>query len=303
MKVSKEVKVGILAVVSLVIFYLGINFLKGIDFFRPNNTYFAIYNDIDGLAVSNPVLINGLTVGRVGEIRIIQELGNKILVAIEVSDDILLGDSTVALLITNDFLGSKAINLEVGNVLNPKQDEDTLISRIDKSITEVIKDKAMPVVENINVSIAEANKLLTTLADNRDKMNNIFESFERTSRNVELMASENRANINKITANLNQLTETLNHPENGIKPLMASLSHFADSLNHLELKQTVDQTNQAMLNLSAMLDNINQGQGTIGKLAKDDSLYTNLNRSVRDLDRLLNDVRENPKRYVNFSIF
>jgi phospholipid/cholesterol/gamma-HCH transport system substrate-binding protein len=275
-KVSKEVKVGILAVVSLVIFYLGINFLKGIDFFRPNNIYFAIYNDIDGLAVSNPVLIN---------------------------DDILLGDSTVALLISSDFLGSKAINLEVGNVLNPKQDEDTLISRIDKSITEVIKDKAMPVVENINVSIAEANKLLTTLADNRDKMNNIFESFERTSRNVELMASENRANINKITANLNQLTETLNHPENGIKPLMASLSHFADSLNHLELKQTVDQTNQAMLNLSAMLDNINQGQGTIGKLAKDDSLYTNLNRSVRDLDRLLNDVRENPKRYVNFSIF
>lgn len=303
MNISKEVKVGILAVVALTIFYLGINFLKGIDFFRPNNTYYAIYSDIDGLSVSNPVLINGLTVGRVGEIRIIQEMNNQILVAIEVDDDILLGDSTVALLINSDFLGSKAINLEVNRIYNPKQDGDTLISMIDRSITEVIKDKAMPVVENINVSIAEANKLLSMLTDNRQKMDNIFDSFERTSKNIESMSSENRQNLNNITTNLNELTETLNNPENGIKPLMTSLSQFADSLNHLELRQTVDKTNQAMQNLSTILDNVNQGRGTLGRLAKDDSLYVNLNQSIRDLDRLLNDLRENPKRYVNFSIF
>ncbi|CAN5318588.1 MlaD family protein [soil metagenome] len=303
MNLSKEVKVGILAVIALTILYIGLNFLKGIDFFRPNNTYYAIYDDIDGLTVSNPVLINGLRVGMVGSIRILQNLDNRILVAIQVDDDINLGDSTVALLINSDLLGSKAINLEVGRIRKPRQEGDTLISRIDRGITDVIRDTAMPVVENINVSVTEVNRLLSTLSENRNKMDNIFESFERTSRNIETMSVENRENLNKITSNLQQLSEALNNPETGIKPLIANMNQFADSLNNLELKQTVDRANSAMENLSSIMETINKGEGTMGKFVKDDSLYNNLNKSIQDLDRLLIDFRENPKRYVHFSIF
>jgi phospholipid/cholesterol/gamma-HCH transport system substrate-binding protein len=302
-KFSKEVKVGILALIAIIILYIGLNFLKGIDFFRPNNTYYAIYDDIDGLTVSNPVLINGLRVGMVGDIRILQHLENRILVAIEVDDDITLGDSTVALLINSDFLGSKAINLEVGRIRVPKQEGDTLISRIDKGFTDVFRDSAMPVVENINVSVTEVNKLLSALSNNRNKMDNIFDSFERTSRNIETMSVENRENLNKITANLQQLSEALNNPETGIKPLIANINQFADSLNNLELKQTVERANMAMQNFSNIMNGINQGEGTMGKFVKDDSLYNNLNQSIRDLDRLLIDFRENPKRYVHFSVF
>jgi phospholipid/cholesterol/gamma-HCH transport system substrate-binding protein len=230
-------------------------------------------------------------------------LDNRILVAIEVDDDITLGDSTVALLINSDLLGSKAINLEVGKVRNPKQDGDTLISRIDRGITDVIRDKAMPVVENINVSVTEVNKLLSALSDNRNKMDNIFDSFERTSRNIETMSVENRENLNKITSNLQQLSEALNNPDTGIKPLIANINQFADSLNNLELKQTVDKANLAMENFSSIMQTINKGEGSMGKFVKDDSLYYNLNQSIKDLDRLLIDFRENPKRYVHFSVF
>lgn len=303
MKFSKEVKVGILAVIALTILYIGLNFLKGIDFFRPNNTYFAIYDDIDGLTVSNPVLINGLRVGMVGDIRILQNMENRILVTIEVDDDIILGDSTIALLINSDLLGSKAINLEVGRILNPRQEGDTLIARIDRGITDVIRDTAMPVVENINVSVTEVNKLLSALSNNRNKMDNIFDSFERTSRNIETMSVENRENLNRITANLQQLSEALNNPETGIKPLIANMNQFADSLNNLELKQTVERANIAMQNFSSIMESINEGEGTMGKFVKDDSLYNNLNQSIQDLDRLLIDFRENPKRYVHFSVF
>jgi phospholipid/cholesterol/gamma-HCH transport system substrate-binding protein len=302
-KLSKEVKVGILAVIALTILYIGLNFLKGIDFFRPNNTYFAMYDDIDGLTVSNPVLINGLRVGMVGDIRILQNMENRILVTIEVDDDIILGDSTVAFLINSDLLGSKAINLEVGRIYNPRQEGDTLIARIDRGITDVIRDTAMPVVENINVSVTEVNKLLSALSNNRNKMDNIFDSFERTSRNIETMSVENRENLNKITANLQQLSEALNNPETGIKPLIANMNQFADSLNNLELKQTVERANIAMQNFSSIMESINEGEGTMGKFVKDDSLYNNLNQSIQDLDRLLIDFRENPKRYVHFSVF
>lgn len=303
MKISKEVKVGILAVVALTIFYLGVNFLKGINFFRPNNTYYALYDNIDGLAVSNPVLINGLTVGRVGDIKILQEMNNRIIVSIEVDDDILLGESTIAYLINSDFLGSKAINLQVGKITTPKQDNDTLIAKVDRGISEVIKERAMPVMENINVSIVEVNKLLSILTDNKENMNSIFDSFERTSRNIEQMSEENRSNISKISTNFSQLSESLNHPETGLKPLIANLKSFSDTLNNAEITQTVERASIAMQNLNTLLDGINKGNGTIGKLAKDDSLYTNLNKSVEDLDRLLIDFRENPKRYVHFSLF
>ncbi len=230
-------------------------------------------------------------------------MDNRLLVAIEVDDDINLGDSTVAYLINSDLLGSKAINLEVGNVQRPIQEGDTLISRIDKGFTDVIRDTAMPVVENINVSVSEVNKLLSTLSANRSKMDNIFESFERTSRNIETMSVENRENLNKITSNLQQLSAALNNPETGIKPLIANMNQFADSLNNLELKQTVDRANIAMKNFSSIMEGINNGEGTMGKFAKDDSLYINLNQSIQDLDRLLIDFRENPKRYVHFSVF
>ena len=112
---NKELKVGIIGVIGLVFFYLGSNFLKGIDFFSPINRYYAVYENVDGLIVANPVIVNGYTVGRVSNINILQNKDNKILVSMDIDEDLIIGKNSIATLSSNDFLGSKAIILNIGD--------------------------------------------------------------------------------------------------------------------------------------------------------------------------------------------
>lgn len=303
MKSSKEFKVGLLALVAGVLLYFGFNFLKGSDFLSSTNTYYVIYEDIDGLTVSNQVLINGLTVGRVSKISILQDQDNKLLVAIDIEDDIILGDSTVAVLLNSDLLGSKAISLEVGDVTTPKQDKDTLLSKTDKGFTEAIKQTAMPVIDNIDSTFANINILLANLNQNNEVVNSTFANLNAASADLKLVASENRKKISEIMMNVNALTNALSDPDNGIAPFLVKINSLADSLNDLPLKQTVAEAHLAMNNLKAITEKINEGNGSLGKLMNNDSLYDNFNNSAQSLDRLLIDLRENPNRYIHFSVF
>lgn len=303
MKSSKEFKVGLLALVAGVLMYFGVSFLKGSDFLSSTNTYYAIYEDIDGLTVSNQVLLNGLTVGRVSKITILQQQNNKLLVAIDVENDIVLGDSTVAVLMNSDLLGSKAISLQVGKITTPKQDKDTLISVIDKGFTDAIKQTAMPIIDNIDSAFANINILLANLNQNNEAINSTFTNLNAASDDLKLVASESRQKLAEIMTNVNSLTTALSDPNNGIEPFLAKMNSLADSLNDLPLKQTVNEAHLAMNNLQEITEKINAGNGSLGKLMNNDSLYDNFNSSARSLDRLLIDLRENPNRYIHFSVF
>ncbi len=303
MKISKEAKVGLLAVIAGSVLYIGFNFLKGVDFFSPNNTYFAIYDKIDGLSPSNPIMINGLTVGRVGSITIMQHRQNKILVELDIEDDIVLSDSTVALLIDSDFLGSKAIVLEVGRVVNVLQEGDTIRGIVDQGMAEAIKETAMPVINNVDDAVTNLNKILANIANNEAGINQTIDNFRQTSEDIKLLAAENRQQISKVSSDMARLSGALSDPDKGIIPMLAKLNQFTDTLNNLQVTQVMDKANLAMQNLNTILNDIKEGHGTLGKLAHNDSLYRNLNQSARDLDRLLIDVRQNPKRYVHFSVF
>ena len=303
MKFSKEYKVGLLAVVACVILYFGVRFLKGSDFLSTTNTYYAIYDEIDGLTVSNQVLINGLSVGRVSDISIMQNNGNKLLVAMDIESDIVLGDSTVALLFNSDLLGSKAISLNVGAISRPLNDEDTLIARIDEGFTEAIQKTAMPIIDNIDSAFSNINVLLANLNSNNAAINSIFAKFDSAATGLQGLVNENRRNLSGILGDMNKLTAALSDTENGLEPFLAKMNSLADSLNDLELKQTVAEANVAMANLREITEKINDGNGSLGKLMNNDSLYDNFNQSARDLDRLLIDIRENPNRYIHFSVF
>lgn len=292
-----------MALIAGVLLYFGVNFLKGSDFLSSTNTYYAIYDDIDGLTVSNQVLINGLTIGRVSDIKILQNQDNKLLVAIDVEDDIVLGDSTVALLIDSDLLGSKAISLEIGDVRAPKQDKDTLIGKIDVGFTEAIKQTAMPVIDNMDSVFININVLLANLNKNNEAINSTFANLNQASDELKLVASESRVKLASIMANVDQLTTAFSDPDTGIEPFLMKMNNLADSLNDMPLKQTVDGAYMAMNNLKEITAKINEGGGSLGKLMNNDSLYDNFNSSAQNLDRLLIDLRENPNRYIHFSVF
>lgn len=306
MKVSKELKVGLLAVVAIALLYVGFSFLKGIDFFNPSNTYYVVYDNVDGLTESNPVKVNGYRVGRVSSITLLQEREDtRMLVGLDVSDDLLLYEHSVAQLEDDGLLGGKSITLQIqkgGRLLN---DEDTLRGQVDIALTQMIKEKADPIIADVDTTLTRVNNILGDLSGSGSKVENTLSQLQETATMLQYIVTENRRDINAITTNVRGLTEALNDQENGVKPLMLELNQFADSLNSMELKQTVANANQALANLQQITERLQAGQGSLGKLLQDDSLYVNLNKSSADLDRLLIDLRENPERYIDlrFSLF
>ncbi len=296
MKFSKEAKIAVLAIVAGIILYFGVRFLKGIDFFSPVNEYYVIYNEIEGLSVSNPITISGYPVGRVSAIRILQEKNNKILVSFDIDKDLILGKDATAVLRSSDLLGNKVIALEVGDLANPMSPGDTLNADLSQDITSELKATALPLADSIKSTISIVNTALVDFGSTKMRLDSILSG-------IVMLIDKNQRDISGITRNLNAITTTLADEETGLKPLLAKFDKVADSLSTLQLANTLAQTNATLKTLQDTFDKIKEGEGTMGKLANDDSLYNNLSRSAEDLDRLLIDLRENPKRYVHFSLF
>lgn len=294
-----------LAVVAIAMLYIGFSFLKGIDFFNPSNTYYVLYDNVDGLTESNPVKVNGYRIGRVNSISLLQDGGDtRMLVGLEISDDLVIYESSVALLEDDGLLGGKSITLNIregGRILN---DEDTLRGEVDVALTQMIRDKADPIIAEVDTTLTRVNNILGDLSGSGGQVESALSDLQETATMLRYIVIENRRDINAITTNLKGLTDALNNEETGIKPFMVQLNQFADSLNSMELNQTVERANLAIANLQQITEQLQAGQGSLGKLLQDDSLYNNLNRSSADLDRLLIDMRENPGRYLDlrFSI-
>lgn len=304
MKISKEFKVGLLGIISLGILYFGFNYLKGINLFENTSHYYALYENIDGLTVSNPVIINGLNVGRVNHIDILQDKSDQILVELNVDGDIKLRKGTKAKLINTDFLGSKAIELIISDVMGEYyQTGDTLPSEVDPGITEFLKQSAAPVAANLGITITRLNAILENFKGNSEVINKTLRNIEGMTATLDrdLPAMQHRLIV--LLDNLNNNSEELSQMMADIKPLLQNTTQITDSIKALEFSAMMDKTQQLLDNMNANLESLKEGQGTMGKLMKDDSLYLYLSYTARDLDRLLVDFQANPQRYVQFSVF
>ncbi|MCG8307458.1 MAG: MlaD family protein [Cytophagales bacterium] len=304
MKFSKEFKVGLLAIVSITILYFGFNFLKGIDLFKDTNHYYALYDNIDGLTISNPVIINGLSVGRVSHIEILQDRGNLVAVEISIESNLSLSTGTIARLVNTDFLGSKAIEL-ILNGANKTfySDGDTLKSEVDAGITEFLKQSAGPVADNIGTTITRINAILESFQGNSEKINATLTSIQGIAANLDRKLPVMQDKLIDLLDSLNKNSRELSEVLVGLQPVLANATQITDSLKTLELSETLDKTQLMLDNLNANLESLRAGEGTMGKLLHDDSLYVYLSHTARDLDRLLVDLQANPGRYVQFSVF
>jgi phospholipid/cholesterol/gamma-HCH transport system substrate-binding protein len=302
--ISKEFKVGLLAIVAIVTLYFGFNFLKGIDLFKDTNNYYALYHNIDGLTVSNPVVINGLSVGRVSNIDILQDKGNIVSVEVNISSNIKLRKGTLARLVNTDFLGSKAIELMLSDTSTLYySDGDTLTSRVDEGITEFLKQNAAPVADNIGTTITRINAILQNFQGNSEKINATLEHIEGITGKLNQNLPTMQDKIIWLLDSLNKNSQELSDVMTSLKPILANVGQITDSLKTLELSKTLEKTQITLDNLNANLASLKAGEGTMGKLMHDDSLYIYLSNTARDLDRLFVDLEANPGRYVQFSVF
>ena len=297
MKLSKEFKVGLFMVIALVLLYFGFNFLKGVDFFSRSNKYFAVYPNVDKLTLSNLVYLNGLDVGRVSNIQIMQQNDNKVLVELEINSSIELSDSTVAIL-TGDFLGNKSILLKIGEGSRNLEPGDTLLSALDRGIADILAESAVPVADNLQVTLRNFNTLVDNLVRNTRQLDTIFSRLQNTPLLLNKTLSTANANVEDLSSSFKQVAGNLNETLDELKPAMANFHELSDSLKAIQLGETVKKMKVAVESLSRTLQRLESGDNTASKLLTEDELYNNLNNLLGNLDTLAEHFNRNPKHFM-----
>jgi len=315
MKVTRHTKLGILITVSVVIFLWGMNYLKGIDFFKKNTTYYVLYSRIDGLVKSSAVTINGYQVGQVRDIGFSNKNDGSLLVSFILEGDFLLPKGSVARIVSSDIMGTRSIKLEI----NPSNDyygnHDTIPGSIEGDLKEQVSMQVLPLknkAEQLLLSLDSAITVVTYIF-NKEARENLAESFEHINQTImniketsgmlnELMQSQ-YVNIQGTIANLKQITDTLNSSSGSFSNIVENVSGISDSIASMNIRQVLLDVSQATEGLHSIIQKVNNSEGTAGLLINDEELYRNLARLGVSLDGLVNDLRNNPKRYVHFSAF
>jgi phospholipid/cholesterol/gamma-HCH transport system substrate-binding protein len=303
---SNELKVGFLASIAFLILYFGFNFLKGNDVFSSARVYYVEYENVDGLMVSNQVMVNGIEVGKVKKVELQPTKSNKILVTLRLSQDIVIPDKTVAVLSDGALLGGKIIRLRLEGKGNLAEDS-FLKGETEVGVTALLKERAIPVIANADSLLVSFRQISTKFDHTGTYLNTLLKTSNETVSNingsVNGIVADNRANIAQISSNMKTLSTDLIETEKQLRPLLTKFNSVADSLNALQLGKTLKEVDATVVSLKKIVQGLERGEGTAGKLIKNDSLYLGINRTIVDLDKLLLDFRLQPKRYLNISVF
>ncbi len=315
MKISNELKIGVLTAVAILLFIIGYNFLKGTDVFSSTDTYYARYDEVDGLGLSNFIKIKGLNVGRVTNLVLEKGKQGGIIVEFTVDEDFKLPKGTVARIVSSDLLGTKAINLELSDTTIFYQNGDTLASAMQESLTKSVTAELLPVKQKAENLLSSIDSVLTIIRTifNEQTTNDIKKSvtsitstlnhINKSAANVEDLLVQNTSRIDRIFGNIESITLMLKNNENNISAVLSNLNNITDTLAKSNLKQVISNAQLALENVAFILEKINKGEGSLGLLINDEKLYMNLEKTSLDLDLLMKDMKLNPDNYVHFSIF
>jgi phospholipid/cholesterol/gamma-HCH transport system substrate-binding protein len=306
LKIANETKVGILAVFAITLMIFGYNFLKGKDLFSDKTDYFAVYPRIDGLTASNPVLVNGFTVGRVRKLKLLPD--GMILVRIGIKNEITFPKNSVARIVSSDLLGSKSITLILGDSPGLAQPGDTLKNDIELSLTESVNKQVLPVklkAENLMASLDSVmislNYIITPKF--RNSISRSVSNLEKSTEGIDSLIVEQRQRLSVISGNIEALTIVLRENEEKIRNTIANVELISDNIAQANLTQLLADAETSMAQTKIIVEKINQSQGSLGLMVNDKALYNNLTDASKSLDELLSDLKGQPKRYVNFSLF
>ena len=311
MKIGSELKVGAVIIVALGLLYFGMNYLKGSDVFSKSRSFYAIYEKVDGLSTDNVVLVNGFKVGRVASITLIPENGNLIMVKMEILEDRLnIPDSSVARIVSEDVLGTKAISLEFTQDTIYHVSGDTLISDIDEALQSIIEEKLAPLQLQIEGVIAEARDLVTTTKilvtttnESIEKAKTSMDVINKTTRDIDKLVVIQNENLTRVLGDITAIASNIRNNSKNINAILENVATISDSLTRANYAAAIENATNALTQLDSMITKINEGEGSLGMLLNDDKLYKNLEQASFEIDKLAEDLRVNPERYVHISVF
>jgi len=314
LKLTRETKIGLFALTILVVMFWGVNFLKGKNIFSPNNVYYAIFKSVDGLKNTDAVLINGFKVGLVKNIEFHDLKSGRFRVVLLVNKKYSLPRNTTAKLVSTDIMGGKAIKLEVAPDSLFYQPGDTLPTSIEVGLLDQLAYQMSPVKEKAEVMMSEIAKTLVVLQEvlndeNKKNLSEGIENLNRTLHNIanlsaglDTMVNSTKGSIRLSLSNIESISSNIRKNNADITNTIKNLSNLSDSLSKANLYSTLVKLDSSLTQLQQALTKVNSGEGTLGKLVNNDSLYRNLESASLQLELLIKDIKANPKRYVNFSI-
>lgn len=293
MKISKEVKVGFVAIFAIAVSVWGINYLKGTNLFVKSKSVYAIYPKVPGLAVSSPIIINGVQSGVVDDVYFHPDKSSRVIVKLNITESGLkIYKNSIAELISTDFMGGKAIGLQLGDSGVDIETGDTLQTEFAPSMLEDFSEQMLPIKDRAEHLMMSMDTTVAKLTTTLDHLNDMFSA--QNKRNLTLALS----NLKNTLAGFEELSGTLNTTvKNKLNPAITNFSHLADSLKALQLSETLLKAQTAMDGMTAIMAKMNSGEGTMGKLMTNDSLYNNLTGASREMEELLEDIKLHPKRY------
>ena len=304
---NKEFKIGLFAIICIMALIYGINYLKGVNILSDNRDFYAVYENIGGLQVGSSVLVNGYKVGIVSNIDLLTEQNQNLLITISLNKEFDMATNTICKIVNQDLMGSKGIALVLGDNEELIAIGDTLISGIEGSLQDEVNAQILPLknkAEELISSIDSVMMIVTAVLNKntRDNLRNslssldkTFELMSKTMIKIDSMVDLNDERISKVVYNLESITSNFESSNGEIKNILTNFSSISDSLLNSDFVTVLQ-------NISDITSKINNGEGSIGLLLKDDEIYVNFEKSSRELALLLEDIKKYPSRYVNFSI-
>ncbi|MFP4472013.1 MAG: MlaD family protein [Bacteroidales bacterium] len=314
MKISREFKVGITFLAAAAVFIWGFNFLKGTDLFSSKRVFYAVYDQVNGLDRANKVKVNGLNIGQVQNLSFIPGT-SRIVAEMYIKSDIEIPANSVARIYGTDLLGGKAIEINLGDTNVMAESGDTLRASMEQSLMTQLNEQVEPLKLKAIALINSVDSVLTVIQSvfNESTRDNLATSFEniqntlgnvkRASSNVDTILATEKSRINRIMTNVESISVNLRENNENINRIFNNIALMSDSLQAAEIPEALRDFRQTAQNLQQISQNLKDGEGTAGKLLYNDSLYIRLEETTYQLKLLLEDIQNNPSRYVKFSLF
>lgn len=301
MKLSREIKTAIIIIGGILLFILGFTYLKSSSLFDDHKTFYAVYNNVNGITPGTPVDINGLGVGTIKDIRFLDDKG-LLLVTFTVNNDFQFSSNSEVEIYDTGIIGGRALRIKPvfdGSAL--AKNGDTLVSGVKPGITELVTQRLNPLQEKLEELLNSADTVLIGMdkvmnEESRGHLRSGIANLDDVLQNVNRISAKLDAFLDKNTADLDGSLKN-------VKKISANLAQVSDTLVNANLGNTIRSLESTAEHLNAMIAKLESGDGSMAKLINDDALYTNLNNASAELKLLLEDVKNNPKRYVHFSVF
>ncbi len=316
MKITREVKVGFIVLLGIGVLYVGVNYLKGVALFSDSRTFYCVYDKVDGVQSSNPVVINGYNVGQVRRVTLLPDVTHQLLVEISIKEKNLnIPKDSKARIQSSSLLGSKEIQLILGSSSTLAESGDTLYTSIESGLMESVNQEILPLKLKTEQLISDIDSIITIFQailneDTRDNLTKSLSSIQGTIQSLEVTAfrldtlvKEEKVKFTSILGHVEAITGNLETSNEEITNIIQNFSSLSDSLLQSNIKTVINNASSAMSEVNSITEKINRGEGSMGMLINNDTLYHNLESASNQLDLLLEDIRVNPDRYVRVSVF